>query len=452
MIFWRDLLNINSRNRLFLIYNNKKGRHIADSKILTKKILQKNGLPVPKLYTVFKNNKQVNKFAWEELEGNFVIKPIHGYAGEGIIMVKKRGKWAGEWILMDNQEVTTADLRFHIADIFAGRYSLKDNPDQAFVEERIKIHPIFKQYAFQGTPDIRIIVFNRIPVMAMLRLPTAESGGRANLHQGAIGTGIDLATGITTYGVYRNYPLKIIPHSGKKINGLKLPFWDEILFNAVKAQEAIPQLGYMGIDFVLDKKEGPMILEINARPGLSIQICNQAGLYRRLTRVQGLEVRDAEHGVRIAKSLFAERFADRVAAEKGIKILQVLELVQIKIGKKKWFETTAKVDTGAFRSSIDSTLAKSLGLLTPDNVLYSRHYRSSMGQKRVRKVISLNIKLCGRRLKTSVNVIDRQRMNTPMLIGRQDLVGFLIRPEPLTTGESEKASIKLGQKQDGGKR
>lgn len=441
MTEWRDILNVNARNRLFLVHNTKKGRLVADSKVRTKKILGGAGILVPKLYAVFKKQAEVDGFAWEELEGNFVVKPTRGYAGEGILMVKKKGKWAGEWFLMDGSRITTADIKLQVADIFAGRYSLKNTPDEAFVEERIKIHPIFKNYAYQGTPDVRVIVFNRIPVMAMLRLPTEESKGRANLHQGAIGAGIDLATGITTHGVLHNQVVRQIPHSGKKINGLKLPFWDKLLLAAVRAQEVVPQLGYLGIDFVLDKENGPMVLELNARPGLSIQICNQAGLLRRLTRVEGLEVKDTEHGVKIAQSLFAERFADRVMAEKGIKTLRALEKVKIKIGKKKWHETIAKIDTGAYRSSIDRKLADKLGLLAVENVLYSRHYRSSMGKKRERKVIGLTFKLGGRRIKTAVNVVRRSHLNTPILVGRKDLAGFLVKPEPMITGRSELRSL-----------
>lgn len=436
-------MNINARNRLFLILNSKKGRRIANSKILTKKVMKKAGIPVPRLYAVFKTREQVNQFAWEKLKGNFVIKPTRGYAGEGILMIRKRGKWAGEWLLMDGSKVSTADLKFHIGDIFAGRYSLKDLPDKAFIEERIKIHPIFKKYVYQGTPDIRVIVFNNIPVMAMLRLPTAESKGRANLHQGAIGAGIDLATGITTYGVRHNRAVKYIPHSGRKINGLKLPFWDEVLLFSVKAQEAVPRLGYLGIDFFLSQEKGPVIVELNAKPGLSIQICNRDGLFRRLTRVQGLEVRSPEHGVRIAKNLFAERFADRVMAEKGIKTLKVLEPAKIKIGKKKWHEVFAKIDTGAFRSSIDRQLVAELGLSVKKNVLYSRHYRSSMGKRRERKIIELTFRIGGRRIKTAVNVVDRSHLSTPLLIGRRDLAGFLIKPEPITTGKSEVKSLQM---------
>ena len=45
-------------------------------------------------------------------------------------------------------------------------------------------------------------------------------------------------------------------------------------------------LGYQGVDLVLDKDKGPLILELNARPGLNIQIANRAGLLTRLQLVE----------------------------------------------------------------------------------------------------------------------------------------------------------------------
>jgi hypothetical protein len=44
-------------------------------------------------------------------------------------------------------------------------------------------------------------------------------------------------------------------------------------------------LGYIGADVVLDARRGPMVLELNARPGLAIQLANRAGLMPRLDTV-----------------------------------------------------------------------------------------------------------------------------------------------------------------------
>lgn len=424
----KDILGLNARNRLYLRFNSKKGRRVADSKLLTKKVLGKAGLPVPALLTVFSRPQEVYSFDWLSLPENFVLKPASGYGGEGILIIRKKAKYAGEWYLMDNSLVTVSDLRWRALDILAGQFSLHNFPDLVMIEERIRIAGIFQKYAYQGTPDIRVIVFNKVPVMAMLRLPTPESHGRANLHQGAIGVGIDLATGITTRGVWHGRGLKYIPGTKRKINGLKLPYWNTILTLAVKAQEAIPSLGFMGVDIVYDKDRGPMILELNARPGLEIQNANLAPLKRRLERVEGLEVHSADHGVKIAKALFAERFADRVMVEEGIKIVNGVEEVKIKGLDGQIMPVLARIDTGAYRSSIDRDLAKNLGLLNKENILWKDRfgYRSALGLQS-RPVIGLNFWLAGRKIQTSASVADRGKMKYKVLIGRQDLEGFLVR-------------------------
>jgi len=423
-----SILGMNARNRLYLIYNNRRGRRIADSKLLTKKRLAKAGLPTPKVLKVFKNPTDIFEFDWTDLPDNFVLKPVSGFGGQGVLIIKQKAKWAGEWRLMDGSIVNVSDLRLHALDILSGQYSLHNLPDWAFVEERIKIAGIFRKYAYQGTPDVRVIVFNKVPVMAMLRLPTAASKGKANLHQGAIGVGIDLATGITTYGVCQGKFLKYIPGTKRKINGLKLPYWNTILTLAVRAQQAVPELGFIGVDIVYDKAHGPMILELNARPGLEIQNANLTPLKRRLERVEGLEVLNAEHGVRIAKALFAGRYADRVMAEEGVKIINAVEEIKIKAADGKIMPVLARVDTGAFRSSIDKALAKQLGLLKKENILWKDRfeYRSAIGVQ-PRPVIGFTFWLAGRKIQTSASVADRSKMKYKVLIGRQDLGGFLVR-------------------------
>jgi len=420
------ILGINARNRLYLIYNRQKGRKIADSKLLTKKRLLKAGLPVPKVLKIFKTPEDVFNFDWTKLPESFVLKPVSGFGGQGIVIIRNRAKYAGEWWTMSGEKIDISTLRLHALDILAGQYSLHNFPDWAFVEERIKIAGIFRKYAYRGTPDVRVIVFNKVPVMAMLRLPTKESEGKANLHQGAIGVGIDLATGITNNAVCRGKFLKYIPGTKRKVNGIKLPYWNTILTLAAKAQEAVPELGYVGVDIVYDKAHGPMILELNARPGLEIQNANLTPLRKRLERVEGLEVLNAEHGVRIAKALFAGRYADRVMAEEGVKIINAVEEIKVKGLDGKLTPVMARIDTGASRSSIDKALAKQLGLLKKENILWKDRYYSALGVQ-PRPIIGFTFWLAGRKIQSSASVADRSKMKYKVLVGRQDLGGFLIR-------------------------
>ncbi len=423
-----NLLGLNARNRLFLSTNKKEGRRIADSKLLTKRVLIRNHLATPAILAVFRNPKDIMNFSWETLPDNFVLKPSKGFGGQGVMIIKKKAKWAGEWYLMDGSIITVQALRFHALEILSGRFSLHNSSDIAFIEERIKIQKIFAKYVWHGVPDIRVVVFNKVPVAAMLRLPTRESQGKSNLHQGAIGVGIDLATGITTHGFLDGHFIKYIPETKRKINGLKIPNWSKILLLAVQTQEVTPSLGYLGVDIVLDKNRGPMILELNARPGLEIQNANLTALKKRLERIEGLEIKDAEHGVRIAKALFASRFADQVMAKEGIKTIKIWEKVKIVSVDKQKVEIEAKIDTGAWKTSIDKDLAERLGILKSSNILWTKIYKSSLGEEK-RQVINLTFYLAGRKIETIANIASRKNLRTPLIIGRRDLEGFLIKPE-----------------------
>ena len=442
---YRKFLTKNERNKVYLRKNTMIGKAIADSKFRTKKLLAKHGVSVPELLARFKNETDLDNFRWENLEGNFVVKPESGYGGEGILIIRKRGKWAGEWQKMNGETVTTQDIKRHCQEILAGRYSLHAMPDTVLVEERIKIHPLFLSLTKSGTPDIRVIVYNKVPVMAMFRIPTEKSGGKANLHQGALGLGIDLATGITTFGVeggdttiYRIYDFN--KKKNRKVNGIKIPFWREILETAIKCQEAIPSLGFMGVDVVLDKDKGPEVLEVNARPGLSIQLCNKAGLRARLEKVDEIEVRNVDHAITLAKYLFGEKFFEKIEEKEKKKLIESIETIKIKIpkgvkpdnfkilkkGKHRMVEVEAKIDTGALRSSIDENLARELGLLAEERILYYRHYKSALGKGHERPVVGLTFWLNGRKISTTVNVADRTGLKTRFLIGRLDLEGFLV--------------------------
>lgn len=449
--YYSQFLGKNERNKVYLRKNSSEGRRIADSKWKTKRLLARGGVGVPQLIGRLKNWKDIAEFNWTELTGNFVIKPTTGYGGEGIIIIR-RGKKDGEsgnmvWQKMDGTTIGIEEVKRHCGEIISGRYSMHGSDDEVLLEERIRIHPMFLSYTRWGTPDVRVIMYAGVPVMAMLRIPTERSRGKSNLQQGAVGLGIDLATGITTFGVEGKSSVveKIWDRKKKKmikVNGIKIPKWGEVLETAIKSQKVISQLGFMGIDIVLDKDKGPMVLEVNARPGLSIQICNRAGLKQRINKVDGLEVRSTNHAIMVAKYLFGESFFEKVEEKSSVKTIQPLEVIGVKIpkgfdpeltkssvrklGKHRVVDVRAKVDTGAFRSSIDETLARKLGLLADDKVLYFRHYRSSLGKAVNRPVVGVTFWLKGRKVTTAVNVANRDKLRTKILLGRKDLDGFLV--------------------------
>jgi alpha-L-glutamate ligase-like protein len=279
------VLGINCRNGGYVLpYNPRRLYPLVDDKLRTKRLAEEAGIAVPRLYGVIRAVHDVRRLAKIVAEHeDFVIKPATGSGGNGILVVT--GRMGGLFRTASGDLLTLHDLEFHLSNILSGVYSLGGQSDQAMIEYRVRFDPVFQPISYQGVPDLRIIVFFGVPVMAMVRLPTRGSDGKANLHQGAIGAGIDLATGRTGTAVWHNQVVTEHPDTGISVTGIEIPEWGELLRLAASCWELVG-LGYLGVDLVLDRDLGPLILELNARPGLSIQIANRAGLRHRLDAVE----------------------------------------------------------------------------------------------------------------------------------------------------------------------
>lgn len=424
------ILGMNARNHLYIRrYNPSRNRFVADDKLETKRMLIANGIPTTNLLAEFQSREDIKAFNWHSLpKEGFAVKPARGFGGGGILPIKR---WDGDvGVTVSGEEYTVANLESHLLDILEGAYSLQYLPDRAFIEELLTENSFFKKIKAIGIPDIRVIVFNSVPVMAMARIPTRESGGKANLHQGAIALGIDIRTGITTSGVWHDKVINYIPDSKIKVSGIKMPDWDQVLLMATQTQRA-SGLGYVGADLVLDGKKGPLVLELNARPGLSIQIANLASLRTRLERVEDMDIQTAERGVEVAKSLFAAPFATKIQIEK--KVLGVIEPVILRHGEKE-ITVEAKMDSGAYRTSIDYKLVEQLGLPVDDE--RKVFVRSASGQK-YRPVVQITFELAGKKIVSEASVVDRSHLSYPMIVGRRDLKGFLLDPERAQPDEGE---------------
>ena len=299
------VLGINQRNAEYTLrYNPRYLYPLVDDKLRTKEVALKAGLAVPELYGVVETEYQVRHL--DDLlrpYSDFAIKPSRGSGGEGIIVVSGRSRELYRNI--DGMLLSSEEIGYHLFNVISGMYSLGGQPDKALIEYRVRFDPVVETISYLGVPDIRVIVFLGVPVMSMVRLPTRMSGGKANLHQGAIGAGIDIANGTTHTAVWRNRIIAEHPDTGNPVSGIKIPKWDTLLSIAARCYE-VSGLGYIGVDLVLDKDKGPLILEMNARPGLSIQIANQTGLLPRLKLVEQhhKELKNSEERVAFTKRSF----------------------------------------------------------------------------------------------------------------------------------------------------
>lgn len=451
------------RNEWYLKYirpnNLTRSLEIADDKIITKQILTENEIPTPTLMHVIKSKEEIDSLDFELLPKSFVIKPAQGFKGGGIEIFYNQDK-NGLWIRADKSKASIDYIKSHMMDIIDGRYSLHNQPDTVMIEERVKPHKAFRYHTFKGTPDVRVIVFNSVPVMAMLRLPTEKSGGKANLDKGAIGAGIDMAIGKTTYGVPgKGGLIERIPHTGLPVSGLRVPYWNKILEYSIKASK-VTGLGFAGIDLLIDREEGPKIVEVNARPGLSIQFANRDGMRRRLRKVAGLNVKSIDQGIRLSKDLFGGEIEEGIEMISGKNVIGIYENVKLFGLEDKVELAKAKIDTGADRTSIDIKMAKKLGfeeIINEVNEIdipeemsvdeartIARQYEEKLLKKytymshlsivksshgvSLRISVNLELKIDETKFETIANIFDRSGLTYPVIIGRKSLYKFLVDP------------------------
>lgn len=283
----QGILGINRRNAAVLReWNPRRLYPLVDDKLRTKRLALASGMPVPELFGVIETQHDVRDLPGLVADREqFVVKPAHGSGGNGVLVIT--GRRADRFIKASGASLDENELSHHVSNMLSGLYSLAGQRDRVVVEYCVRCDPRLARISYQGVPDIRLIVFKGFPLMAMIRLPTHLSDGRANLHQGAVGVGIDLATGRTTGGVQEDRRIEEHPDTGHELAGITMPGWPRILEMAARCYE-LTGLGYLGVDIVVDRDLGPLILELNARPGLAIQIANGRGLRPRLQAVDRL--------------------------------------------------------------------------------------------------------------------------------------------------------------------
>lgn len=284
------ILGNNARITDFILPHNKRSAYpFVDNKILTHALALKNGIPCPELYFTLKSFSEIKNLhnSFKNYE-SAVIKPARGSQGNGILVLNQI-----EWHEDPNQTKfitsrkytnTFEDIQYHVSSILSGLYSLNGDQDQVMVQEKLDSIEELKRLSYQGLPDIRVISFYGVPIMAMTRLPTQQSAGRGNLHQGAVGIGLKISDGTVTGAIQNNKAITKHPDLDYNMFDLKVPHWNDVLHLASKCSHLV-NINYLGVDIVIDPLKGPLLLEMNARPGLSIQLANRTGLVPRLKKV-----------------------------------------------------------------------------------------------------------------------------------------------------------------------
>ncbi len=354
---FQGILGLNSRYLDYILESNDKEKiKFADSKLKTKQYLQARGIPVPKLHAIIDSHENLKKFNFNNLPNSTVVKPNQGSRGRGIIPIKNiKNK---NFITVNEKKLNEIEIRSHVADIIDGKYSLGNIRDKAFFEQRIITYKELEALSYKGLPDIRLIVYKNTPAMGMLRIPNQDSDGKANLDAGAFGFGIDLANGKLTYmikgkKIYKNYDKQI-----KIPKNFKIPEFDHILQIVCECQKHTG-LGFLGCDIAIDQHTGPVLIEINARPGLSIQLANKAGLKKRLVQIDQIKTQDIYKKIQTAKSLFSKTSSSKKSKTIPKTILGPEEDIELLDYK---YKLKAKIDPISCSHSIPEKLAQELNI------------------------------------------------------------------------------------------
>ena len=150
---------------------------LVDDKLKTKDLCRRAGISVADVLGRADHHAAVRSLvATLRDRSDFVLKPAKGAMGNGIFVLGETTERG--WLDAHGRDVSRAELRYHAESIISGLYALGGQQDVAFAEERLHVTPAFEPIVYRGVPDVRIIVFRGVPVMAMTRLPTRRSGGK----------------------------------------------------------------------------------------------------------------------------------------------------------------------------------------------------------------------------------------------------------------------------------
>ncbi len=361
--YW--LLGQNARNLDYIKwYNNKIAKNLADSKIKTKRFLKTNLIKTPDTIEILDNHEMLDYSIFDKLIPPFVVKPSGGFGGRWILIFTQISS-QGKYITNNYEYFEKKDMISHFSNILDWFYSLSWNRDKIIIEKKVELDEEIELLWKYWLPDIRVIVFNMVPVMAMLRVPTELSKWKANIHSWACWVGIDIGTWKLTYITSNTNIIKSIPGIWD-VRWLKLPNWEEALSLAVKTQQ-VSKIWYLGCDIVLDKNKWPLVLELNIRPGLELQMANLSPLKDRLKKVDGIFVNSVEKWVRLWRDLFSWDIEDKIKSISWKKVLWSREYLHI-IYENKTYKYISEIKPSVLQSCIDIDFAKNVLKLSDSQI------------------------------------------------------------------------------------
>lgn len=233
-------------------------------------------------------------------------------------------------------------------------------------------------------------------------MPTEYSGGKANLAQGGIWLWLSISDGrVMSMSQDKVSYVEQFPQQYTELRWTIVSYWNDILLYSAQVQ-AYTKLGYLALDWVITRN-GPKLLEINARAWLEIQNVNLVPLERRLSQVEWLKIASPEKWVEIAKALFHPKI--QLFQEQHKKILYLEQIWTIVHGR----EVLIRVSLETMQTTVSEDIIDFLGT-------------SELLQVSIDDIIRIELK----DYKTSVDI-----KNT-IILWKRDIGEYLIQPTKKT--------------------
>ncbi len=402
-ILWQNARNL----KYIKWFNTNLSKKIADSKIKTKELLSIKWVFVPETILIISKHEDIDLEIIKKLPVPFVIKPNSWFGWKGIIVIESK-TWE-EFISKSWKKYDIKSLRRHFLNILDWFFSLSGSRDKVLIEKKVELDKKVELLWKYWLPDIRVVVFNMVPVIAMMRIPTEKSDGKSNLHAWACWVGIDIWTGKLTYMTMYSKIIKSIPWIWD-IRWMILPHWEEVLNLAVKTQK-VTNIWYLWCDIVLDAEKWPLLMEINLRPWLEVQVANMAKLKDRLDKVEWVYVNSVEKWVRLWRDLFSWDIEDKIKDISWKNIIWDREYVLINY-LWKTFKEVAKVKNHHLMSSLSYNFFTNILWITEENL--------------IKNSIKLNIEILWE--KKEVKFIVKKDLENSIILWLNSLKWFLYDP------------------------
>lgn len=202
--------------------------------------------------------------ALPDLERGWVLKPVDGWQGEGVVILESLTSAAGSVTF----ELASGES-LGGGEAFA-RWFPGDSPPPLIVQERVSNHPEIAELSPDSTSTVRIVTLAGRGDDVLVPLAGARFGRSGsvvdNYSRGGVLASIDPETGTLGRGTMKDgggwAEVSRHPDTGEQLEGRRLPWWQETVDLVRRLSAVTRPMRTVGWDIVITEA-GPVVLEGN---------------------------------------------------------------------------------------------------------------------------------------------------------------------------------------------